>query len=297
MRIATVSQNGSPFVALESEGQYFRWNEIYPEAAANSVAELIRVGGLQRPVPDLSTVRPVEEPYEILAPLPRPARDLICLGKNFVAHAEEYDRGMGTTPGSPDDAPIVFAKAASSVCGPYSELTIDSTVTEAVDYEVELAVVIGTGGRNIPADAAYEHVVGYTVLNDLTARDLQRRHQQWFLGKSLDGFGPMGPVLVTADEIPHPEKLKLTCTVDGELRQSATVADMVVDIPQMIALVSSLMTLNPGDILAMGTPEGVGIGFDPPRYLVDGSVVVAGIDAIGELRTRIRTTGGLAESA
>jgi 2-keto-4-pentenoate hydratase/2-oxohepta-3-ene-1,7-dioic acid hydratase in catechol pathway len=167
----------------------------------------------------------------------------------------------------------------------------------AVDYEAELAVIIGRGGRAITRDAAMSHVFGYTIINDVTARDLQRRHKQWFLGKGIDGFGPMGPWIVTADEIDG-SNLRITCRINGELRQNSSTADLIFDIPALIEAISKSVTLAPGDIIATGTPEGVGIGFDPPRFLRDGDVVEVEIEGIGILKNAVqRVTAKTSEEA
>ena len=180
-------------------------------------------------------------------------------------------------------APVVFTKAPSSVIGPDAAILANLDPTNSVDYEGELAVVIGRGGRGISRAEAMNHVFGYTVINDVTARTLQHKHKQWFLGKSIDSFCPMGPTLVTADEIPDPARLTLETHVNGELRQKALVSDIIFNIPTLIETISRGITLIPGDIVATGTPEGVGIGFTPPKYLKAGDTVAVTIDPIGTL--------------
>jgi 2-keto-4-pentenoate hydratase/2-oxohepta-3-ene-1,7-dioic acid hydratase in catechol pathway len=177
----------------------------------------------------------------------------------------------------------MFTKWPNSVIGPGVAIPSANDYTNSVDYEGELTVVIGEGGRNITQKNAYKHVYGYTIINDVTARTLQNRHKQWFLGKSLDGFCPMGPCIVTADEIPDPTRLRLQTRVNGELRQDAPVSDLIFDIPTLIEEISALMTLEPGDLIATGTCAGVGIGFNPPKYLVAGDVVSITIEPIGTL--------------
>ena len=180
------------------------------------------------------------------------------------------------------DKPVVFTKVPNTVIGPGEPIPAHGALTQSLDYEVELAVIIGTGGADIRAEDAMSHVWGYTIVNDVTARDRQHDHQQWFLGKSLDGFCPMGPYAVTADEIDH-QNLLLETHVNGELRQSAKTADLIFDVPELIATISAGMTLLPGDIIATGTPPGVGIGFDPPRFLRPGDVVEVSISGLGTL--------------
>lgn len=273
-------------MAIERDGARYRWNDVFPHHPVASTLELLERGGLSDLEPAFEGVAPLADAHELDAPFPRPHRDLICLGKNFRAHATEFSTAMGEPEDIPT-APIVFSKATTSVCGPHHAIVVDPEVTQAVDYEVELVVVIGRKGRYIPRRHAFDHVAGYTVLNDVTARDLQRRHQQWFLGKSVDTFGPMGPVFVTADEIPDPSALQLSCWVDGELRQDASASLMIFDVPTVLVELSRVMSLEVGDLIAMGTPAGVGIGFDPPKYLGNGSIVTAQIEGIGRLENRV----------
>jgi 2-keto-4-pentenoate hydratase/2-oxohepta-3-ene-1,7-dioic acid hydratase in catechol pathway len=183
--------------------------------------------------------------------------------------------------------PVLFSKATTAVNGPYSDIDPHHGVTAELDYEAELAVIVGRGGRRIPRDEAFDHVWGYTIINDVTARDLQRAHKQWLLGKSLDTHCPMGPYAVTVDEVPDVTALLVESFVNGERRQSAPVKDLIFDIPDLIATLSAGITLLPGDIIATGTPAGVGIGFDPPRFLSSGDVVEVAITGLGAQRNRV----------
>ncbi len=226
----------------------------------------------------------------LLAPVPQPSRNILCVGKNYYDHAREFDdSGFNATTGASaiPDFPIIFTKAPSSVIGPNDTIPGYLDPTGSVDYEVELAVVIGRGGRRISKKDAFKHVYGYTIVNDVTARHLQSRHKQWFLGKSIDGFCPMGPCIVTADEVGDVRKLRVQSRVNGELRQDALVKDLIFDIPTLIKTLSMGMTLMPGDIIATGTPAGVGIGFKPPKFLKKGDVVTLTIDAIGVLENPV----------
>jgi len=222
----------------------------------------------------------------LLAPVPRPAKNIFCVGKNYHEHAKEFhDSGFDASAGATasPDLPIIFTKAATTVIGPGESIPGSSDPTQSVDYEGELTVVIGKGGRGIKKADAYRHVFGYTILNDVTARTLQHAHKQWFLGKNLDGFGPMGPCVVTVDEVPDVTRLRLETRVNGEVRQSADVSDLIFDIPTLIETISGVMTLEPGDLIATGTPVGVGIGFKPPKYLKAGDTVSVTIEPIGTL--------------
>jgi len=222
--------------------------------------------------------------FTLAAPIPHPVRNIFCVGKNYAEHARELATSVfkDTLPAHP----IVFSKVPESVIGPGDPIIIDPTVSSAIDYEAELAVIIGTEGRNIAKEAALDHVWGYTIVNDITARDLQQRHHQWLLGKSQDSFCPMGPWAVTADEIDLSDT-GVRSYVNGELRQNGNTRDLIFDVPTLIATISLGITLKPGDIIATGTPAGVGMGFDPPRYLKDGDVVRVEIDGIGVLENPV----------
>ncbi|MBM3357417.1 MAG: fumarylacetoacetate hydrolase family protein [Betaproteobacteria bacterium] len=225
----------------------------------------------------------------ILAPFPRPAKNVLCVGKNYHDHAQEFHAsgvdasGKETIP----EVPIIFTKWPNSVIGPGAPIPSANDYTGSVDYEGELAVVIGEGGRNIVKKDAYDHVYGYTIVNDVSARTLQNRHRQWFLGKSPDGFCPMGPCIVTADDIEEVGELHLVTRVNGEVRQDAHVNQLIFDIPTLIETISRVMTLEPGDLIATGTCAGVGIGFTPPKYLKKGDVVAVTIEPIGTLENPV----------
>lgn len=216
------------------------------------------------------------------APIGRPPRNIICIGKNYRAHAHEI-KTLPTGTADVPDQPIVFTKATTTVIGPKEPIPSYLDPTGTTDYEGELGVVIGRGGRQITRAKAMSHVFGYTILNDVTSRALQKRHGQWFLGKSLDGFCPMGPAILTADEVAKVGNLCVQTHVNGELRQQGCVSELIFDIPTLIETLSSVMTLQAGDIIATGTPAGVGAGFTPPRYLKAGDVVSVSIAPIGVL--------------
>ena len=221
----------------------------------------------------------------LLAPIPRPAKNVFCIGRNYLEHVAEGYRARGTEV-KPPEAPQIFSKPPTAVIGPDDEFRIQAAVSTRIDYEVELGVVIGPGGTNIPAAKAFDHVFGYTIINDVTARDLQRKHDQWFKGKGLDRSCPMGPCIVTKDEIPNVRELELTLTVNGQQRQKSKVEMMIFDIPAIIQSLSAGMTLEAGDVIATGTPSGVGFAMDPPQFLKPGDVTVCEISKIGKLTTR-----------
>jgi len=227
---------------------------------------------------------------KLLAPLANPRRNIICVGKNYHEHAKEFHAsGFDASAGKDaiPDHPIIFSKASTTVIGPGDPVPGSADPTNSVDYEVELAVVIGRTCRNVKKADAYSQVFGYMIVNDVTSRHLQSRHKQWFLGKNLDGFCPMGPWLVSADEIGDVEKLRVTAEINGELRQDALVRDLIFDIPTLIETITSVMTLLPGDIIATGTPAGVGIGFNPPKFLQPGDHMKLAITGLGILENKV----------
>ena len=221
------------------------------------------------------------------APIPRPLKNVFCLGLNYAAHARESAAARNRETKIPD-IPVIFSKTPTTVNGPFDDIPVDRTVTTQVDWEVELGVVIGTTGKNIRAADALAHVFGYTVINDISARDVQVAHGgQWFKGKSLDGSCPMGPMVVTADEFGDPQAKRLQCRVNGTSKQDASTADMIFPVATIIEWLSKGMTLEAGDLIATGTPSGVGMGRDPKEFLQQGDVVETEIEGIGTLRNRI----------
>jgi len=220
------------------------------------------------------------------APISHPSKNIICLGLNYSSHVKESAQARGREAKIPEH-PVFFTKAPTTVNGPFDPVPWDPAITEQVDYEVELGVVIGVGGKNIPKSKALEHVFGYTIVNDVSARDLQMRHLQWFKGKSLDGFCPMGPAVVTADEFGNPQAKRIGTRVNGVEKQNSTTANMIFPVDVIIEVLSRGMTLEPGDVIATGTPEGVGLGRTPQEFLKDGDVVETEIESIGRLRNHI----------
>lgn len=223
----------------------------------------------------------------VLAPIPRPRKNVFCVGWNYLEHFEEGAKARPQQQEMPQH-PTFFTKVPTTVTGPYDAVPLHAGVTEKLDWEVELGVIIGRGGRNIGEADAMQHVFGYTVVNDVSAREVQRRHgQQWFKGKSLDGSCPMGPWIVTADEVPDPQALRVTCRVNGATKQDANTRQMYFRIPRIIAELSAGLTLEPGDIVSTGTPAGVGHARTPPEFLAPGDVLETEVEGIGLLRNRI----------
>jgi 2-keto-4-pentenoate hydratase/2-oxohepta-3-ene-1,7-dioic acid hydratase in catechol pathway len=293
MRLATFTTGGDPAVGVVDEPARLVRDVSALLPPGTGVLELIEdwprwgpvlaEGAAAAPALDLERVR-------LLAPIPVPRRDVFAVGKNYREHVAEFGRSGYDQPDRSEalpEHPVVFTKATTSVTGPYDDIDPHRDVTAELDYEAELGVIIGRGGRGITRDDAFAHVWGYTAIDDVTARDLQARHKQWTIGKSLDTHCPMGPYAVSADEVPDVTALQVQSSVNGEPRQSAPVKDLIFDIPELIAVISAGITLLPGDIIATGTPAGVGIGFDPPRFLASGDVVEVTITGLGTQRNRV----------
>jgi 2-keto-4-pentenoate hydratase/2-oxohepta-3-ene-1,7-dioic acid hydratase in catechol pathway len=291
MKIAAYLDRGRPGVGIVSSDLQSVLPLDLPQAeslrGALPVVELLAAGGA---LP--ATGAPLAlDAVQLLAPLPRPRRNIFCVGKNYHAHAREFaGSGFDSSAKSGGDIPaepILFSKVPESVIATGEAIVVPQAVSTAIDYEAELAVVIGRGGKGIRKADALQHVWGYTIVNDVTARDWQSRHQQWHMGKSFDTFCPMGPWLVSADECDG-TRTRVRCWVNGEERQNASTTDLIFDIPTLIETLSAGITLYPGDVIATGTPVGVGIGFKPPRYLQPGDVVRIAIDGIGVLENPVR---------
>jgi 2-keto-4-pentenoate hydratase/2-oxohepta-3-ene-1,7-dioic acid hydratase in catechol pathway len=286
MRIASWSWGGQYHVGTISPCG----REATPLACANAAKgalPLIQALVHGDSLPGASGARLPVDVLTLHAPLLRPLRNLWCVGRNYRAHAAELaDSVFSGTPVKEESWPMVFTKYGECVIGPFDTVRLPGAATSAqIDYESELAVVIGRGGRDISRSRAMDHVFGYTIVNDVTARDIQVRHQQWDLGKNLDTFCPMGPWIVTADEMDG-RNTRVRGWVNGELRQDASTQDMIFDIPTLIETCSRGITLYPGDVIATGTPAGVGMGFTPQKWLNAGDVVRIEIDGIGAIENR-----------
>jgi len=223
----------------------------------------------------------------LLAPIPRPAKNVFCVGRNYAEHIAEDNQSRDLSTEIPK-YPQYFTKPPTSVIGPDADVRLDEQVTRRLDYEVELGVVIGALGRDIPAEQALDHVFGYTIINDVTARDLQRRHDQWFKGKALDTHCPIGPWIVHKSAVPDPQRLAISLAVNGEMRQNANTAEMIFSVAVLIDWLSRGLTLEPGDMIATGTPSGAGYAMDPRQFLKDGDVMTCRIEGIGSLENTVR---------
>ncbi|MCY1520366.1 hypothetical protein D9M68_551410 [compost metagenome] len=283
MRIASFMLNGSQEVGLVSADGVavapLAFDAAQKRLGAQAVIDLLAAGGT---LPATGAAVPLAE-VTLLAPLPRPRRNLWCVGRNYHAHAKELSASVfKDNDANPESWPIVFTKVPECVVGPRADVLLPDGVSAQIDYEAELAVVIGKGGKNLSRAEALDHVFGYTVVNDVTARDVQMRHQQWDMGKSFDTFCPMGPWIATADEFDG-TRTRVRCWVNGELRQDGPTENMIFDIPSLIETISRGITLYPGDVIATGTPAGVGMGMQPPRYLAAGDVVRVEIEGLGAI--------------
>jgi 2-keto-4-pentenoate hydratase/2-oxohepta-3-ene-1,7-dioic acid hydratase in catechol pathway len=223
----------------------------------------------------------------LLAPIPEPKKNVFCVGRNYKEHVDEGLRAQGKSTAPPPPAPEFFSKPPTAVIAAGEAVPLHSRSTGKLDYEVELAVIIGRRGRDIEIENALDHVFGYTILNDITARDLQRHHGQWFKGKGLDRSCPIGPVVVHKSALPNASDLEIRLTVNGELRQHSRTSRMIFDIPTIISQLSRGLTLEPGDVIATGTPSGVGYAMEPPRFLAAGDVINAEIEGIGTLSNHV----------
>jgi 2-keto-4-pentenoate hydratase/2-oxohepta-3-ene-1,7-dioic acid hydratase in catechol pathway len=303
MRFATISRPAGPVAAVQmADGRFL------PVAAAARAAGVtdpaLLHGSLQAVIEGgdraLSALSPVLAAANggddglavtnptLLAPLPRPEKNVFCVGRNYADHIAEGARAQNATIAI-TEVPVFFTKPRTAVIGPGADVPVFAHVSTQIDYEVELAIVMGKPGRDIAKDRVHDHIWGYTIINDVTARDVQRRHGgQYFKGKGLDGSCPMGPVIVTRDELPDPQNIALRSLVNGEIRQNGNTAQMIFDIPTLIASLSEGLTLEPGDILATGTPSGVGYAMVPPCFLKDGDSVICEIDGIGRLANPVR---------
>ncbi len=286
MRLVVFRESGAKarIGELTPDGQTIFPLDVHGPIETAGVLVALGAAGKIRPM-SRTTERTSVAEVTLLAPIPRPSRNIFCVGKNYHEHVKEFANSgydSSATSDAPPEAPIVFSKLPESVIACGAAIEQDARVSIETDYEAELGVIIGKGGRNIAATNAMDHVWGYTIINDVTARDIQKHHKQWLLGKSQDTFCPMGPCFVTRDEIDLAHTT-IKCWVNDELRQNSSTAMMVFDVPTLLATLSHGITLLPGDVLATGTPSGVGIGFKPPRWLVPGDRVKIEITGIGTL--------------
>lgn len=302
MKLATLSINGKPSAAVQlANGQ---WLDIAKaatgqadDALTSGCIQTLIAGGADAMAALKTLVTQADDGQHadamvsdapLMAPIPAPRKNIFCVGRNYAEHIAEGEKAQNIKVGITEH-PVFFTKPPTSLVAPDGDVLIFPSVSEQIDYEVELAVVIGKAGRNIAKEDAMSHVFGYTILNDITARDVQRRHGgQYFKGKGLDGSCPVGPWIVTADAISDPHNLTIGLTINGEQRQNGNTSDMIFDIPTLIASLSEGLTLEPGDMIATGTPSGVGYAMNPPSFLKEGDKIVCDIAEVGQLKNTVR---------
>ncbi|WP_297709625.1 fumarylacetoacetate hydrolase family protein [Dysosmobacter sp.] len=276
-RVGVLTQDETAILPLD----YSDMNTLIETASPadlRSAASAAERAGVQVPLAEV----------ELLAPIPRPRQDILCLGMNYKDHADEAAQYNAEAFTKEKPVAVYFSKRVSQAVAPEGDIERHADLVERLDYEVELGVILGKAARNVKAEEAGDYIFGYTVLNDVSARDVQTSHKQWYFGKSLDGFTPMGPCIVTADEIAFPPALDISSTVNGEPRQHSNTRLFLTSIPALLEELTAGMTLLPGTIIATGTPAGVGMGFDPPKFLQSGDVVECTIQGIGTIRNTVR---------
>jgi 2-keto-4-pentenoate hydratase/2-oxohepta-3-ene-1,7-dioic acid hydratase in catechol pathway len=280
LRFITIQHDGHSEPAVQLDGEIVGLRDAgfrsMLSLIAAGAAALDRVAQWTVSAPPSSRFKPGQ--VKLLAPIPRPPK-VICIGLNYREHAAESKKEVAAVP-------TVFCKFSTAVIGPGEPIVLPKNSAKP-DYEAELAVVIGKGGRHIPEDRSGEHVFGYTLINDVSARDVQMETSQWIMGKSFDTFAPLGPAIVTADEIADPQNLAISLVLSGETMQSANTREMIFPVARLISFLSSICTLEPGDVIATGTPPGVGFARKPPRWLRPGDVVTVRIEGLGELTNPI----------
>ncbi len=280
MRYVTFSSDGKERIGI------FRADAIHPlPASAGTMLDYIALPAAQRAALRTESPLPLAA-LKLLAPV-RPCKNVFAVGRNYIGHAKEIATARGFTDLRLPSVPTFFTKASTAITGPGATLHLSPEVSSEYDWEAELAVVIGERCRDVPKERALSVVFGYSCLNDVTARDLQREHQQWFKGKSLDETCPIGPWIVGADEIPDPGNLEISLRLNGTIKQHADTNELIFDVATIIASLSRGMTLEPGDVIATGTPDGVGFARTPPEFLKDGDVMEVEIAKIGVLRNPV----------
>lgn len=284
-KLGVLSQNEEWIYPLTSFGIEYKNMLDLISSMTESESQLLTYASKKDPdtVPGAVCLKEVK----LLAPIPVPSQDIVCLGINYMAHAEESARFKNEKFSGERPYAVYFSKRVNQCLEPEGMIPSYPGFVESLDYEAELAVILKKDAKNVPAEQAKDYIFGYTILNDVSARDIQNRHKQWYFGKSLDGFCPMGPWIVTADSFEFPPKLGISCRINGELRQNSNTADLIFGLEHIISELSQGMTLKAGTIISTGTPSGVGMGFTPPKFLKSGDIVECSIEGIGTLRNTV----------
>lgn len=286
IRVGVFSADGEWVFPIESIGPEYRTMLEAVKQMSDSEKDLLEYVSRQDPYKIRGAAQLAD--VKLLAPIPVPEQDVICLGINYMAHAEESARFKKEAFGGERPYAVYFSKRVNEAVADGEPIQAHADLVDSLDYEAELAVIIGRDARNVAPEQAKDYIFGYTILNDVSARNVQTRHQQWYFGKSLDGFTPMGPCIVTRESIPYPPQLKIQSYVNGEPRQDANTSLLIFGLDHIISELSQGMTLKAGTIIATGTPAGVGMGFEPPRFLKSGDVVECVIEGIGKLTNPVK---------
>jgi len=282
--LGVISKDGGAVIPLKENGFNYRsMNDIVCKMGKNELECLSKLSADK----NAKGIMPIDR-VKLEAPIPQPYQDVVCLGINYAAHAEESMRYKKEAFITDKNYAVYFAKRVNRAVADGDDIPSYSDFISTLDYESELAVIISKDAKDVKREDAYDYVFGYTILNDITARELQTKHKQWYFGKSLDGFTPMGPCILTADEVKNPPVFRVKSYVNGELRQDGTTDMLIHDIPEIISELSMGMTLKAGTIISTGTPAGVGMGFQPPKFLKPGDEVVCEIDGIGRLTNKVK---------
>ena len=283
--LGVISRDGRWIYPLASLDMDYKTMQELIENISDSEKQLLEYASGQDPY-KIRGAAPIDE-VRLQAPIPYPRQDVICLGINYMAHAEESARYKKEEFGGERPYAIYFSKRVNKATAPGEGIPSHKNIVNDLDYEAELAVIIGKRAANVPAEEVRDHIFGYTIINDVSARTLQTQHKQWYFGKSLDGFLPMGPCISTVDELAYPPHVQVQSRVNGELRQDSSTELLIFDIDHIVSELSQGMTLQPGTIIATGTPAGVGMGFNPPKFLKPGDVVECTIEGIGTIANQV----------
>ena len=283
--LGVISRDGRWIYPLASLDMDYKTMQDLIENISDSEKQLLEYASGQDPY-KIRGAAPIDE-VRLQAPIPYPRQDVICLGINYMAHAEESARYKKEEFGGERPYAIYFSKRVNKATAPGEGIPSHKNIVNDLDYEAELAVIIGKRAANVPAEEVRDHIFGYPIINDVSARTLQTQHKQWYFGKSLDGFLPMGPCISTVDELAYPPHVQVQSRVNGELRQDSNTELLIFDIDHIVSELSQGMTLQPGTIIATGTPAGVGMGFNPPKFLKPGDVVECTIEGIGTIANQV----------
>lgn len=285
IRVGVISKDGEWVFPIESVDMEYKTMLEAVKNLGNSEMQMLEHVSGKEPYSIKGAARMRE--VKLLAPIPVPEQDIICLGINYMAHAEESARYKNEAFGGERPYAVYFSKRVNEAVADQEPIPSHADIVDSLDYEAELAIIIGKDAKNVSPENVKDYIFGYTIMNDVSARKIQTRHKQWYFGKSLDGFTPMGPCILTTDSVPYPPQLQVQSYVNGELRQDSNTELLIFGIDHVVSELSQGMTLKAGTIISTGTPAGVGMGFTPPRFLERGDVVTCRVEGIGEISNPI----------